>query len=390
LYLKENEIRAWCEPRFEASFLTPEQLHNLLGIRLSKEEWTELFDLLLAGIAPGWLLQLPDSKVWLNFAPQTSPTSVLPTNVVEPSTDPFEPTTQGSSTPTNEVEILSPRFSESAVFLNGFPSLSFDENSQEDDVPYSTLTMEQIGDILLKFTKRFTSLKAKWTSAFSDVEANYLVVVKDLTDLQRFTNTVASSVGQPDPSHSHRNIWDHLKTLHTKAVEQFQTVMQSVNESTASVNAIAQDQTLLQSSVAAVEEVVTNTSASLQQRIHRVETTLQTFDSRFARLLPVLKHLQASKQPTPASPVPVATVLNQIQDLQFQVQKLQDTLWTQSLASTPPTSTTNDVDATLLDLKAQLKLLQVRIVGDGVQIGTRVFQSFEGVQAWVVSDLWQV
>jgi hypothetical protein len=144
---------------------------------------------------------------------------------------------------------------------------------------------------------------------------------------------------------------------------------------------------LLQSSVAAVEEVVTNTSASLQQRIHRVETTLQTFDSRFACLLPVLKHLQVSKQPTPASPVPDATILNQVQDLQFQVRKLQDTLWTQSLVPSPPTSTINDVDATLLDLKAQLKLLQVRIVGDGIQIGTRVFQSFEDVQAWLVSDL---
>jgi hypothetical protein len=51
------------------------------------------------------------------------------------------------------------------------------------------------------------------------------------------------------------------------------------------------------------------------------------------------------------------------------------------------THTVHPTGATLLDIQAQIKLLQVRIVGDGVQIGTRVFQSFDDVQAWVVSDL---
>jgi hypothetical protein len=387
LYLKENEIRAWCEPRFDASFLSPEQLHLLLGLRLPKEEWVELFELLLVGIAPGWLFQLPDSKIWSNFAPQTSPTSVLPTIGIEPSNEQGDSNAKVSNIPANAVEILSPRFTDSAIFLNGFPSLSFDDISQEDDVPYSTLTMEQIGDVLHKFTKRFMSLKTKWTSAFSDVEANYLVVVKDLTDLQRFTNSMASTIGQPDPSQSDRNLWDHLKTLHATAVEQIQSVMHSVDDSAASVNAIVHDHTLLQSSVAAVEEVVTNTVTSLQQRLHQVETTLHSFDSRFARLLPVLKHLQASRQSAPTSTTPDATVLNQIQELRLQVQKLQDTLWTQSLVPSHSTAASNDVTETLLDLKAQLKLLQIRIVGDGVQIGARVFQSFEDVQAWVVSDL---
>jgi len=81
LYLKENEVQAWCEPRFEASFLSPEQLHFLLSIKLPKEDWMSLFDLLEVGVATEWLLQTSDAKIWSNFTPKTSPTSVLPANL---------------------------------------------------------------------------------------------------------------------------------------------------------------------------------------------------------------------------------------------------------------------------------------------------------------------
>jgi len=219
---------------------------------------------------------------------------------------------------------------ESTVFLNGFPSLSFDDTSQEDDALYSSLMMDQISGMLRKFTKRFSSLKSKWRSAFSDVEANYLVMVKDLMDLQQLTNTIASTVGTPDssPGAECHPLWDQFKVLRATTMDRFQIITQTVDKSTASLNTMVQDQTLLQSSMAVVEEAVNNTTASLQQQIHQVETTLQSFDSRFFRLLPVLKHLQASKSPSPPTD---PTILNQIQDLQLQVRKLQDALWSQTL-----------------------------------------------------------
>jgi len=385
LYIKENEIRAWCDPRFESSFLSSDQLHHLLSIKLPRDEWIMLFDLLTVGIAPEWLLQSPVAKLWTNFAPQSSPTSVLPqsTNIV------VKPDTTTKFSQSNEVEILSPRFTDSAVFINGIPSLSFDDASQEADVPYSALTMNQVGELLHKFSKRFASLKSKWTSAFSDVEANYLVVVRDLSDLQRFTNTMASSVGQPDPdiaTNSH-SLWDQVKLLHATAIDQFTAISQSVEDSTTSVAALLQDQTLLQSSVSAMEDGLATTTMSLQKRIQQIESTIQSFDSRFARLLPVLKHLQATKTSAPTAAATDPNLANQLQDLQLQVSKLQDAIWTQSLHPAAAHPTPNDVESSLLDIKAQLKLLQVRIVGDGVQIGTWVFQSFEDVQAWVVSNL---
>ena len=43
--------------------------------------------------------------------------------------------------------------------------------------------------------------------------------------------------------------------------------------------------------------------------------------------------------------------------------------------------------ATILALQAQLKALQHQVIGGGVQLGTRVFQSFDVVETWVKSDL---
>jgi len=233
-------------------------------------------------------------------------------------------------------------------------------------------------------------LKAKWNSAFSDVEANYLVVVKDLTDLQQFANNVASSVSHPDSTQTSagRSLWDQVKILHSTAVEQFQSRSQSVEASTANVSAVSQGYTLLHTSVTVVEHTISSTATALQQCLLQVETTLQSFDTRFARLLPISKQLQTARPATAStSTAPDPAILNQIQDLQLQVWKLQDTLWTQSLQPTPTPSSPSTTKATLLDMQAQLKLLQVRIVSDGIQIGTRVFQSFDDVQAWVVSDL---
>jgi len=341
------------------------------------------------------LLQSPDAKIWSNFSPKTSPTLVLPSTLSPDNaqTAPaVHPTTADLKT-SPEIEILSPRFADSAVFLQGFPLLSFDDLSQEEDAaPYTSLTPSQISDILRKFTKRFASMKAKWNSAFSDVEANYLVVVKDLTELQHFTNTVASSVGPPDPAQptASRLLWDQVQFVHSTAVDHFNALSQSIAESSANVTTVTQDFSLLHSSVTAVENTVSSATAALQQRLLQVESTLQSFDTMFARHLPILKHLQTTTTGPNTATATQATdpnLLNHIQDLQLQVRKLQDTLWSQSLQPTPTPATPSITDAALLDLQAQVKLLQVRIVGDGVQIGTRIFQSFDDVQAWVVSEL---
>jgi hypothetical protein len=44
---------------------------------------------------------------------------------------------------------------------------------------------------------------------------------------------------------------------------------------------------------------------------------------------------------------------------------------------------TEGLSSQVISLQAQVKLLQQQIVGDGVQIGSKVFQSFDDLRAWV-------
>jgi hypothetical protein len=77
---------------------------------------------------------------------------------------------------------------------------------------------------------------------------------------------------------------------------------------------------------------------------------------------------------------------NEVDALKDQVLHLQQEL--RVLCETSSLSTaTRSIDEQMRDMKHQLKLLQQRITGNGVQIGTKVFQSFEDVKTWVKTNL---
>jgi hypothetical protein len=66
----------------------------------------------------------------------------------------------------------------------------------------------------------------------------------------------------------------------------------------------------------------------------------------------------------------------------WQEQQWSNTAFPPSITSRP----TSELDEAVRDLQAQVRTLQVRIVGNGVQIGGVVFQCFEDVKAWVTAN----
>lgn len=122
----------------------------------------------------------------------------------------------------------------------------------------------------------------------------------------------------------------------------------------------------------------------ISQRFSSIDENLKIFENRFSRLLPILQHLRSQNHSTSASSEPFR---DQIRELQAKVSSLQESIWNQGLITAPPQTHFPSLEAQVLDLQAQLKFLQLRIIGDGVQIGTRVFQSFDDVLTWVTTDL---
>jgi hypothetical protein len=84
--------------------------------------------------------------------------------------------------------------------------------------------------------------------------------------------------------------------------------------------------------------------------------------------------------PSSSTPPDVAT---KISEIQAKVTHLEQVVH----GSYRSSSVAHNLDATVRDVQGQLKLLQQRITGNGVQIGTKVFQSFEDVKVWVRTHL---
>jgi hypothetical protein len=99
-------------------------------------------------------------------------------------------------------------------------------------------------------------------------------------------------------------------------------------------------------------------------------------------------------QDTTTTHTQIAHLQHQLQELGTKVESVEQMNWQQFTSKPSPTSVTQapfghtlPVEADIKDIKAQLKVLQHRIVGGGVRIGSKVFQSFEDVQLWVKSEL---
>jgi len=133
--------------------------------------------------------------------------------------------------------------------------------------------------------------------------------------------------------------------------------------------------------------------------MNHFETVVKEYEKCFGIIFPILQDFKkGSSISTPSTNPPIDKVALQkhLDDIQQRVIKLEHDAWTQISTPTPAltpvpqvpvVACTSNFEATFLDLKHQVKVLQHRIVGGGVRIGNKVFQSFEDVQVWVKAEL---
>jgi len=77
---------------------------------------------------------------------------------------------------------------------------------------------------------------------------------------------------------------------------------------------------------------------------------------------------------------------DKLHELTQMVEELKDKQWQTAFASTSqPVSPLSVLDEKLSNMESQIQNLQMRIVGNGVQIGGVVFQCFEDVKVWITA-----
>lgn len=123
----------------------------------------------------------------------------------------------------------------------------------------------------------------------------------------------------------------------------------------------------------------------LTQSMAKFQEVLQRHETRFSKILPFMcnAHQSGANQSNTASLL--ATLDQKIVHLEQAIKNLQDKQWQAAFSTTSSSViqsniSSNDVEAKIRDLEAKIQTIQMRIVGNGVQIGGVVFQCFEDVK----------
>lgn len=371
-YLRESEIRAFCNPAYDLSKLKVLQLTRLQEVQLTMQEWQDLFQQLSKGDTPKWLA-FEDPTEEVNGL--TVDTSIMDTNG----------------------DLLSPlAHLQSGGLMPLIPVLSFEDSvdsSTTDFIP-EDLEMSDLAAYIGKFRLNFHSLKQKWAKAFTEVEAGYGLLVQDLQKLYQTSLDCSQAIGDKNQSGlpPAPDLWKGLGILH----ESLSSVSSSLMGHAQQLGTVSQQQTCLAQSVSHLEVTTDQLNVAIPERLTIMDRDMRALEQRLLKLLPFLAQLKNRSVPQPVAP----NLSQRLADCESQLHTLHELLSDHLINSSPPPTTpsipvvqlspgvgTTELSAQLKELQTQMKQLQLRVVGKGVQIANRTFQSFDDVKFWVMTHL---
>jgi len=393
-YLRDTEIRAWCQPEIDVSKLNRAQLNRLRETQLTVTEWTELSAQMKQGDVPKWLA--------FGATKEQNPNLEIDTKV-EAGLDLMSPFAQ----------------EQSGSLLNLIPTLSYDDSVDSSESGFSPedLELRDIATYVGKFRANFHHLKQKWMRAFVEVEAGYGLVVKDLQKLGQATIMCQQNIGSHPISDDKATIGsrpmsDDKATLWSSFTALQGTVLSATTSLTGhatQIGELSHQQTSLTQMVTALEDTTDYVSSSLDTEVHHLEKDLRAIEQRMLKLLPLLNHLKGSRGSGNTLPPDQSTQLkDRLDEYAQRLQVLQELVYDQALASTstprgssaisvtpvnlppsvtPPSTDLSEVLSQLRTVQTEMKQLQLRVVGKGVQIANKTFQSFDDVKTWVTTHL---
>jgi len=350
MYIKESDTKAWCKPAYDKSMLSMEQVSFLLTHCLTREEWDDTFRCFGQDQIPEWIKTTGGEKLWAQVQIESDFS--------------MEP----------DLGLTSPRLTDSDPdgLFQLIPSLSYDSV----EVNQTASVEDALNQTVEMVNSRFGKIKSKWSTAFSEIEASYLVVIKDIKLLQHHLATVVASVGTSIEASQGSSVWERLHELTTYLSSSTHKVDVFMESTKGNLDRITHKCDDLQAALQFSENEALLNQTTTVDRLGAMERQLTAFEARFARLLPLLQSLM-KHSPSSSNPDPDASFRDAFKELQQRV----DTL-TKRLLNYPVLGS-EDLNSQVVSLQAQIKLLQQRIVGEGVQIGFKVFQSFDDLRAWV-------
>jgi hypothetical protein len=220
-----------------------------------------------------------------------------------------------------------------------FESTSSDEGKLEEDVDNVVSTEGRVK----KLEDKFLTLKGKLARPFLDIDASYNVLTSDLVKIHEKVKSVAGSI-ETIRSLETISQWLESMALKIKTLEDSRTTV------VAKISMLGSNQETLKDELNHTMEEVAEVQTGYQQSqswMRGVDQTL-VFKKRFSVIRPLLNRASSSPDGDYCS------------DLSLEALNRQ-----------------------LLDMKEKIKILENRVVGSFVQMGSCVFQSFEDLYKWV-------
>ena len=358
-YLKSSDQVALLHNALDCSSFSEEQVAVIQAQALTVSDWEQILQDFQKGSYPAWFIV--DEALKYNPASLTTPG--VPT-----------------ATPrTIKPELVSPRLVDGpGGFFSQIPTLSFDsvesQSSADSDVASQT-DKNLLLRTLKTYDSRFQKIKDAWGKPFLDIEANMLLLLKDIKVMQ-------ASIGsnQPVQGKSFDSVWNALGGLgqSVKRLESNQT-------------------TILDQVDSQITEMVDNFSTvakasagmlDVQERLDDMDLVLKAFDRRFSAIKPVFDKVKqqlsfgfgvksTETRTLESGGVNVEKLLETVKRLE---KRLEEQAWT-----TPDTDEDRlcRVETMLRDQESRLDQIANRVTGAGVKMGNCVFPSFEDLHEWV-------
>jgi hypothetical protein len=260
-FVKDTEVRAFCQPVLDLSGFTPSQRLRIQGVHLTSGEWVLLFQ----------QVQQRNPPKWLSF--DDSPTVTVDTQASSPS-----------------IEILSPTNATGGI-MSLIPMLSsFDDSMASEEDVDAGMDLTEVAGYIRKFKSHFASLKSKWSKAFTEVESGYSLLVQDLQGLQSVAQSQAQALGHPIDVAGRipESVWQGLSAIQDTVLE----VSSNIQAQALSIDALAADQTNITHSVLALEGQTEEISASMETQVASLTVDLRALEGRVLRLVPFLAQLK--------------------------------------------------------------------------------------------------
>jgi len=356
-FVKDTEVRAYCSPVFDLSIMSPAQRTWIQGVQMTVPEWIQLFKQVKEGHTPKWL-SFDDSPA-------------VTANTLSVST---------------ELEILSPAQAELGGIMTVIPMLSFDDSISGVDDDEVELSAVDVSSYIRKFRSHFSKLRDKWSKAFTEVEAGYGVIVQDLQKLQLMSRGQAKLLGQPVPldGGTPPSLWGGLQHVN----DSITMVASEVQAQAQSLSTLAVDQTHLTHSVLELEAQVDG-SSDLANAVTALTSDLRALENRFLRLVPMLNNIKrGTSSPAPGVGGDQASLLaTRMEACEQSVETFQKVLEDLQARPSEPMVVVSALDSRIREVQMQMKQLQLKVVGKGVKIANKTFQSFDEVKTWVDINL---